>query len=259
MTNLSLRHTQDSARYAGLTAEQLSQIQALAADETYFVGELVQYQELMMMYNCAIHEVRTKLEVLNADLSVRYQRNPIEFISYRIKKPASLIRKMKLRGLPITVSAIEGNIHDVAGIRVICSFIDDIYTVAEMLTRQDDITLIETKDYIRNPKANGYRSLHLLIDLPVFFSDQKKVMRVEVQIRTIAMDFWANLEHQIKYKHVVANEEEIVAELTECAETIAATDRRMMEIRDKINAGEENTSSGEDIQERLRHFTIPTV
>ena len=256
MTNkLSLRRTQDTVNQTGLSPEHLR----FLTEDTYFAGELVQYQELMMMYNCAIHEVRTKLEVLNADLSVRYQRNPIEFISYRIKKPASLIRKMKSRGIPVTVSAIEGNIHDVAGVRVICSFIDDIYVVAEMLTCQDDITLVQTKDYIKNPKDNGYRSLHLLIDIPVFFSDQKKTMRVEVQIRTIAMDFWANLEHQIKYKHVIQNEEEISAELKDCAETIAATDRKMMSIRDKIEAGKTEDPLDEDLLERLAGFRIPTA
>ena len=240
----------------GLSADQIS---ALAERGAYFVDELVQYQELMMMYNCAIREVRTKLEVLNADLSVRYKRNPIEFMSFRIKKPASLIEKMKRKNLPITVEAIEGNINDVAGIRVICSFIDDIYSVAAMLTQQDDITLIETKDYIKNPKENGYRSLHLILEIPVFFSDRKKIMRVEVQIRTIAMDFWASLEHQLKYKQSIPDEEEIVAQLTECAETIAATDRRMMEIRDRIDAGTESSSPMDDLMEKLSRFNVPTI
>lgn len=216
---------QDSHDETGLSADQLTE---LVEHQEYFVGELVQFQQLMMMYNCAIREVRTKLEVLNADLSVRYRRNPIEFMSYRVKKPASLIQKMKRRGLPITVDAIEKNINDVAGIRVICSFIDDIYAVAAMLTQQDDITLIETKDYIKNPKPNGYRSLHLILEIPVFFSDRKKLMRVEVQIRTIAMDFWASLEHDLKYKAVSEVQGiDSYDELKDCSRIIEDVEARM--------------------------------
>ncbi len=256
MSDLPMRARPEELNFSNLTAEQLSSI---ASQGSFFVDELIPYQELMMMYNCAIREVRTKLEVLNADLSVRYKRNPIEFMSYRIKKPASLIQKMKSRGLPVSVSAIEGNINDVAGIRVICSFIDDIYAVAAMLTQQDDITLIETKDYIKNPKSNGYRSLHLIVEIPVFFSDRKKDMRVEVQIRTIAMDFWASLEHQLKYKQSISNEDVIVAELKECAEDIAATDRRMMEIRDKINAGSLDISPMDDFIDKINRFQVATL
>ena len=256
MSELPIRQKPEQMGLSGLSNEQ---ILALAEQGSYFVDNLVQYQELMMMYSCAIREIRTKLEVLNADLSVRYKRNPIEFMSYRIKKPASLIAKMRRKGIPVRVDAIEANISDVAGIRVVCSFIDDIYEIASMLTKQDDITLIETKDYIKTPKKNGYRSLHLILEVPVFFSDQTRVMRVEVQIRTIAMDFWASLEHQLKYKHSIPNEEEIVAELTECAETIAATDRRMMEIRDRIDAGKSESSTLDDLVEKLGRFNVPTV
>jgi len=258
MDELQVRPRADELELSGLSREQ---IDSLAVKGAFFMDELVQYQELMMMYNCAIREVRTKLEVLNADLSVRYKRNPIEFISYRIKKPASLISKMQRKGIPIAVENIEANINDVAGIRVICSFIDDIYAVAGMLTQQDDITLLETKDYIKNPKDNGYRSLHLIVEIPVFFSDQKKIMRVEVQIRTIAMDFWASLEHQLKYKQSLPNEEEIVAELTECAYIIDQTDKKMQEIRDKINAADHRSGENEfdSIMEKLSRFNIPTV
>ncbi len=241
-----------------LTQEQKD---TLAAHGAQLVDDLVQFQELMMMYNCALKEVSTKLEVLNADLSSRYQRNPIEFISCRLKKPASLFQKMEKRGLPLTIPAVEKHINDVAGIRVICSFIDDIYAVASMLVKQDDITLIETKDYIRNPKPNGYRSLHLIVEIPVFFSDRKKVMRVEVQIRTIAMDFWASLEHKLKYKQTIQDEESIVRELKECADTIAATDQRMLEIRDKINQNTdgEADAADESFREKLARFDIPVL
>ena len=153
-----------------------------------FLNEAVRFREMMMMYTCAIREVKTKLEVLNDDLATKNQRNPIQMIKSRVKKPASIIEKLKRRGYPLTIQSIVENLDDVAGVRVICSFLDDIYTVAEMLARQDDVKVLMVKDYIRCPKVNGYRSYHMIIEIPVFFSDSKKPIRVEVQIRTIAMD-----------------------------------------------------------------------
>lgn len=198
-----------------------------------------QFQEAMMMYTCAIREVKTKLEVLNDELSVRNSRNPIELVKSRVKKPVSIVEKLNRRGLPVSLESMMENLDDVAGIRVICSFLDDIYSVAEMLTRQDDVHIIAIKDYILNPKCNGYRSYHMIIEIPVFFSDQKKWMRVEVQIRTIAMDFWASLDHQLKYKKEVQEySEEISVELKECADVIAQTDDRMLKIRKKIEQQE---------------------
>lgn len=167
-----------------------------------FLNEARRFQELIMMYSCAIREVKTKLEVLNDDLAVRNQRNPIQMIKSRVKKPGSIIEKLQRRGYPITIQSVYDNLYDVAGIRVICSFVDDIYQVAEMLARQDDVTVLTVKDYIRCPKDNGYRSYHMIIEVPVYFSDRKEKMRVEVQIRTIAMDFWASLDHQMKYKKI---------------------------------------------------------
>jgi len=205
--------------------------------QKYFINQGYQFQELMMMYNCAIREVRTKLEVLNDELSMRHEHNPIEFITSRIKRPLSIVEKLKRYQVPLTVESVEQNLNDVAGIRVICSFIDDIYAVKEMLLKQDDITLVREKDYIKNPKPNGYRSLHLILEIPVFFSDQKRNMRVEVQIRTIAMDFWASVDHQLKYKQNVKNPEEISAELKECADIIAQTDARMLAIKEKLYPG----------------------
>ncbi|MCH5264977.1 MAG: GTP pyrophosphokinase family protein [Lachnospiraceae bacterium] len=199
-----------------------------------FANEPKEFEELLMIYNCAIKEVQTKLQVLNDELSLTRNRNPIQFIKNRIKHPDSIATKLKKKGLPITVEAIEKNLNDVAGIRVICAFIDDIYQVADMLTAQDDIELIKTKDYIKNPKMNGYRSLHLIVEVPVFFSDHKKQVRVEVQIRTIAMDFWASLEHQVKYKKSVKDAENIVYELRACADVINRTDHHMQAIRDRI-------------------------
>ena len=207
-----------------------------------FLDEALQFRELMMMYSCAIREVKTKLEVLNDDLAIRNQRNPIQMIKSRFKKPTSILEKLKRRGYPITVQSVFENLYDVAGIRVICSFIDDIYLVAEMLARQDDVKVLIVKDYIRCPKVNGYRSYHMIIEIPVFFSDRKKNMRVEVQIRTIAMDFWASLDHQMKYKKDLDESEEISEQLRECAEVIAQTDEKMQLIRRKIEEREKTPS-----------------
>ena len=225
--------------------------------QTYFVNQAFEFQELMMMYSCAIREMRTKLEVLNDELSIHHQRNPIEFITSRVKKPLSIVEKLHRYGVPVSVESVEKNLNDVAGVRVICSFIDDIYTVADMLLRQDDITLIKKKDYIEHPKDNGYRSLHLIIEIPVFFSNQKKNMRVEVQIRTIAMDFWASVDHQLKYKQNiedVENTDELSAELKECADIIAQTDARMQAIKNKIYPGNALPKTNMD---KLKKLTIP--
>ena len=202
-----------------------------------WVDQARQFQQAMMRYTCAIREVKTKLEVLNDELSVKNQRNPIEMIKSRVKKPKSIVEKLQRRGFEISLESMEKNLDDVAGIRIICSFVDDIYEVADMLIRQDDVKVIAVKDYIQNPKPNGYRSYHMIIEIPVFFSDSKKPIRVEVQIRTIAMDFWASLDHQLKYKKSFIDDNgEISEELKQCAEVIAGTDVKMLEIRKKIEA-----------------------
>ncbi len=201
-----------------------------------------EFQEAIMMYSCAIREVKTKLEVLNDELSIRNQRNPIEMIKSRVKKPMSIVEKLHRRNLPVNLDSMINHLDDVAGIRVICSFVDDIYNVARMLVSQDDIRVIAVKDYIEHPKPNGYRSYHLIVEVPVFFSDRKKDMRVEVQIRTIAMDFWASLDHQLKYKKDIgAAADEIGKELQKCAEVIAQTDRHMLVIRKSIEAQKSKT------------------
>lgn len=199
-----------------------------------------QFQEMMMMYKCAIREVRTKAEVLNDEMSVRYHRNPISSITSRVKKPESITQKLMRKGLPFTVEAVMTNLSDVAGVRIICEFIDDIYTIAAMLAMQDDLKLIKIKDYIKYPKANGYRSYHMIVEIPVFFSKGKTPMRVEIQIRTIAMDFWASLDHELKYKKNINPEDEeiIAAELLSCADRIAETDMIMQQIRMKLDAVE---------------------
>ncbi len=201
------------------------------------ISQAKEFQAMMMMYTCAIREVKTKLEVLNDELSVRNQRNPIEMIKSRVKKPLSIVEKLTRQGFPVSLESVMEHLNDVAGIRVICSFVDDIYAVANMLISQDDVTVIAVKDYIKNPKPNGYRSYHLIVEIPVFFSDEKRNMRVEVQIRTIAMDFWASLDHQLKYKKDLGvDADEISEELRQCAEVIAETDQRMLKIRKNIEA-----------------------
>lgn len=194
------------------------------------------FNTLMCWYGCAIREVRTKLEVLNDEFQSTTARNPINNIKSRIKEPLSIYEKLQRRGLPVTMDSMLENLHDVAGIRVICPFIDDIYTVADMLISQDDITLIQRKDYIKNPKPNGYRSLHLVVEVPIFLSTGKRIMKVEVQIRTIAMNFWASLEHQIHYKKSQDNVEDVVAQLTDCANVIYNTDLKMQNIRKQLEA-----------------------
>ena len=195
------------------------------------------FQQVMMHYTCAIREVKTKLEVLNDELSVKNQRNPIEMIKSRVKKPLSIVEKLQRRGLEVSLESMVKNLDDVAGVRIICSFVDDIYEVAEMLVRQDDVRVIAVKDYIKNPKPNGYRSYHMIIEVPVFFTDSKQFIRVEVQIRTIAMDFWASLDHELKYKKSFFDTDgEISGELKQCADVIAQTDEKMLEIRKRIEA-----------------------
>lgn len=192
--------------------------------------------ELMTYYRCAIMEVETKFNVLNEEFSVQYDRNPIETIKSRLKSNESILKKLKRKELPFSLKSIEENINDVAGVRVICSFPEDIYMLADCLLNQDDIRLIEKKDYIKNPKKSGYRSLHLIIEVPIFLKNEKKYMKVEVQLRTIAMDFWASLEHKLRYKKNIVSEEIefLERELVECSEVSAALDKRMEEIRNRI-------------------------
>ena len=194
------------------------------------------FKQIMCWYGCAIREVRTKLEVLNDDFQANYSRNPIDNIKSRIKDPKSIYDKLRRRGFPITLFSILDNLHDVAGVRVICPFIDDIYTVADMLIAQDDIRVITKKDYIKNPKPNGYRSLHLVVEVPIFLSSGKRLLKVEVQIRTIAMNFWASLEHQIHYKKTQENVDDVIDQLTKCANLIYETDMTMQTIRKQLEA-----------------------
>ena len=233
-----------------ILAERLERFSrnTLMSDEFLdFVSQNTQPMEtLMAYYRCAIREVQTKFEVLNEELSVQYDRNPIESIKSRTKSLDSLIRKIRRKNLPMALDSIEANIKDVAGVRVICSFTDDIYMLAESFLRQDDIFLIEKKDYIKQPKENGYRSLHLIVEVPIFLKDETRRMKVEVQLRTIAMDFWASLEHKLRYKKNIPNEytEELARELKACAEESARLDARMQQVKNRLRDYEEPEQDG---------------
>lgn len=192
------------------------------------------YKALMAYYKCALMEVETKFKVLSEELSLEYDRNPIETIKTRLKSVESIADKLIDKGLALSVDNIETHINDVAGVRVVCGFPSDIYKLADAFLGQDDIKLIAKKDYIKNPKPNGYRSLHLVIEIPIFLHDKKRYMKVEVQFRTISMDWWASLEHKIRYKKDVIVPDNIAKELYECAEEAAALDLRMEKIQDLI-------------------------
>jgi len=193
---------------------------------------------MLMNYQCAVMEVETKFNILNNRLSIQEEHNPIESIKSRVKSLDSIIRKLEKRQLPLTLESAEENLRDIAGVRVVCSFVDDIYRVAENFLAQEDVTLIQRKDYIQNPKPSGYRSLHLVIKTPIYTEDGKKDMFVEVQMRTIAMDFWSSLEHKLRYKKNLNPQiaEQLAKELEACAEESAKLDEKMLHIRDRIAA-----------------------
>lgn len=189
---------------------------------------------LMSYYRCAMMEVETKLNVLNEEFSWEMDHNPISSIKKRLKSMPSIIGKLERTGHPLSMENIEEHLMDVAGVRVICSFPEDVYAMRDALIRQDDLVLLEEKDYIKNPKPNGYRSLHLIVGIPIFLAKEKKMMKVEVQLRTIAMDFWASLEHQLRYKKNSYFTKEMAEELTECARISADLDLRMDAIRKSV-------------------------
>ena len=195
----------------------------------------IPFMKLMSYYKCAMMEIETKLRVLDEEYSLEFDRNPINSIKTRLKSLPSIKEKLERRNLPYTLESIEENLNDIAGIRVICSFPEDVYALANSLLKQDDIILIEKKDYIKNPKPNGYRSLHIIVAIPIFLAHEKRIMRAEIQLRTIAMDFWATLEHQLRYKKDVVFTEEMAEELYKCAEMSAELDLKMENLRKTVN------------------------
>lgn len=201
-----------------------------------FPVSFMQIKEMTMLYSCAMREICTKLENLSQEFELKEARNPIQHINHRLKKTESIRNKMLQKGLPLEYEVMRDEITDIGGIRVICSYINDIYAIANMLKQQDDLLIVREKDYISNPKKNGYRSYHLIVAIPIFLSSEKQIIPVEIQMRTIAMDFWASLDHQLKYKKQLDEFDaaEIGAQLKECAEIIAGTDWRMLDIRRRI-------------------------
>ena len=195
-----------------------------------------EFFSIQCRYSAAMKEVQTKLEILDDEFQMKHRRNPIHHIESRLKSIQSIMGKLKRKNFSLSMQSAVDNLKDIAGIRVICSYVEDVYTVARLLTTQDDVKLIATRDYIRNPKPNGYRSLHLIVEIPVFLQEGRIMVPVEVQIRTIAMDFWASLEHNLRYKAAGHVPEDICQELYEVGQDIAALDVKMQSIHDRIDA-----------------------
>lgn len=197
-------------------------------------NDIQSWEEVVLIYNSALKEVGTKLEILNDEFQHVHQYNPIEHIKSRIKTPQSIVKKLKKNNYESTIANMVEHVNDIAGIRVICSFISDIYRIAEMLIKQNDIRVISVKDYIQNPKPSGYKSYHLLITIPIFLSDRIVDTKVEIQIRTVAMDFWASLEHKIHYKFEGNVPEHIKKELIECANMVSNLDSKMLSLNKEV-------------------------
>ena len=197
-------------------------------------GEVDSWKEAMLDYNSALKQIETKLSILNDEFQHIHRYNPIEHIKARIKTPESIVKKLKRYGLEFTLDNMEQAVNDIAGVRITCSFTSDIFRLADMIRDQKDIKVISTKDYITSPKPSGYRSYHMIISVPVYFSDRIKDVKVEVQIRTVAMDFWASLEHKINYKFEGNAPQHIKEELIECSEMIAKLDAKMLSLNEEI-------------------------
>ena len=199
-------------------------------------NDIDSWKEVQLVYNSALKEIGTKLEILNDEFQHVHQYNPIEHIKSRIKSPESIVKKLKKHGYESSIQNMVKYVNDIAGIRVICSFTSDIYRIAEMLINQNDIRVLSVKDYILNPKPSGYKSYHLIVTVPIFLSDRIVDAKVEIQIRTVAMDFWASLEHKIHYKFEGDAPESIKNELVECARMVSDLDARMLSLNEEILA-----------------------
>lgn len=209
-----------------------------------------EWERMQLIYDAGLREINTKLETLNNEFKIKHQYNPIEHMTSRLKSPESIAKKLRHSGRDITVENIVRYINDVAGIRVICSFTSDIYRIAKMISEQSDVTVLKIKDYIKNPKPNGYKSYHMIVSVPVFLADTMVNTKVEIQIRTIAMDFWASLEHKMYYKFEGNAPENIRRELKECADLVAFLDQKMLAINEEIKrySGEEEDEKEFDLE-----------
>ena len=192
------------------------------------------WKSVMFLYNSALKEVGTKLEILNDEFQHVHQYNPIEYIKSRIKSPESIVKKLKKNGYETSIQNMVDHVNDIAGIRIVCSFTSDIYRMAEMIGKQNDLTVVSIKDYIKNPKESGYKSYHMIVSLPIFLSDRVVDTKVEIQIRTIAMDFWASLEHKIYYKFEGHAPEYISHDLQECSKIVSELDEKMLSLNEAI-------------------------
>ncbi len=209
-------------------------------DIASFYGGSHDYLVMMNLYDSAVRALKLKFEVLNNEFSVLYARNPIHHIESRLKSPDSIIAKLIKKGYPVTIESAKKNVNDIAGVRVVCHYIDDVYSVADMLLRQTDLEIVKRQDYIKTPNYNGYRSLHLDIKVPVYLSDRTEYVIAEVQIRTVAMDFWASLEHDIRYKADKSKlPRGINEEMLECSNKIAEIDEKMQDMYKRIKESEE--------------------
>ena len=205
-------------------------------------NDVESWEEVVLIYNSALKEIGTKLEILNDEFQHVHQYNPIEHIKSRIKRPQSIVKKLKKHGYESTIDNMVKYVNDIAGVRVICSFTSDIYRIAEMIINQSDIKVISVKDYILNPKPSGYKSYHLIVTVPIFLSDRIVDAKVEIQIRTVAMDFWASLEHKIHYKFEGNVPSHIKKELVECANMVSDLDAKMLSLNEEVHSLVKNDS-----------------
>ncbi len=234
-----------------IEASKLQQLKLIRKEMTRF----------MMNYKFGLDEMNTKLKILQEEFQNIHEYNPIEHINSRLKSPESILNKVYRKNIPFSIESIKENIHDIAGIRIVCSFVSDIYMVSNMIHQQEDVTVISTKDYIKNPKPNGYRSLHLILSIPVFLSDRTESVLVEIQIRTVAMDFWASLEHKIYYKYNKDIPKSILNELTNAAEVATDLDYRMEKLHNemKIVKGANTNEDLSLLQINNEKFHLPSV
>lgn len=213
---------------------------SISIDEE-ITGTLEGFLSLQQIYDAGIKEIRTKLEILDDEFRVKHDHNPIHHMEYRLKSVKSILGKLEKRGLEISLESIVINLTDIAGVRVICNYVSDVYKIADLLIKQNDIKLIKKKDYIKHPKENGYRSLHLVVEVPIFLAENVQPIPVEIQIRTIAMDFWASLEHHLRYKSDNEVPDGVRDELIDCAKTISHLDYKMQGIHEELNKPKKDT------------------
>ena len=202
---------------------------------TDITDTLQEFMALQQLYDAGIKEVRTKLEILDDEFKIKHDHNPIHHMEYRLKSVNSILGKLEKRGLEVSLDSIVTNLTDIAGVRVICNYVSDVYKIADLLTKQSDVKLLKKKDYIKHPKENGYRSLHLVVEIPIFLAEKVQPIPVEIQIRTIAMDFWASLEHHLRYKSINEVSKRVLDELIECAKTISNLDYKMQGIHEELS------------------------